>query len=117
MPFWAQKNRERERERPKTNILFCNLLTLSLFFLSLENAFNVQIRREKVKEKERVKTKNLKRNVSFLRSGVGNKNERKDREIKGESAKISERQFIKYICCGILERKKKAPKTQVLVVR
>ena len=97
MPFWAQKNRERERERerPKTNILFCNLLTLSLFFLSLENAFNVQIR----KEKERVKTKNLKRNVSFLRSGVGNKNERKDREIKRESAKISERQFIKYICC------------------
>ena len=55
--------------------------------------------------------------MSFLRSGVGKKNERKDREIKGESAKISERQFIKYICCGTLERKKKAPKTQVLVVR
>ena len=73
MPLWAQKNRERERERerPKTNILFCNLLTLSLFFLSLENAFNVQIRREKVKEKERVKTKILKEEREFFAKWSG----------------------------------------------
>ena len=73
MPFWAQKNRERERERerPKTNILFCNLLTPSLFFLSLENAFNVQIRREKVKEKERVKTKILKEEREFFAKWSG----------------------------------------------
>ena len=74
---------EKQRERPKTNILFCNLLTLSLsLFLSLENAFNEQIRREK--EREGKKNKKLERNVSFLRSGVGNKNERKEREIEGE---------------------------------
>lgn len=68
----------------------------------------MQIRRERKDERYKKKTK-LEKNVSFLRSGVGNKNERKEREIKGESAKISERQFIKYIYCGILERKQKAP--------
>ena len=72
MPFWAQKNRERERERekPKTNILFCNLLTLSLFFLSLENAFNVQIRKEKVREREG-KNEKLKEEREFFAKWSG----------------------------------------------
>ena len=47
-------------------------------------------------------------------SGVGNKNEKKEREIKGESAKISERQFIKYILWNF---GKEGEGPNVLVVR